>query len=125
MNLVGTTGAGDCAVAGFIAGVVRGQRPEEALTSAVAAGGANVERADASSGVPAWADLQSRIAAGWQKLPLRLPLPGWRFQAAQGLWVAPDDPLYAALPDTVPDTLPAPSPATAPENAGPSPRPTV
>ena len=98
VDLVGTTGAGDCAIAGFFAGVLRGQEPEQALTSAVAAGGANVERADAISGVPAWDALQGRVAAGWDKLPLRLPLPGWRWSAAHNLWAAPDDPLYAALP---------------------------
>ena len=45
--LVGTTGAGDATIAGFLAGVLRGQPVEAALTSAVAVGACNVEAADA------------------------------------------------------------------------------
>jgi len=97
-DLVGTTGAGDCAIAGFYAGLLRGQSPEQALTSAVAAGGANVERADAISGVPTWDALQERVAAGWDKLPVRLPLPEWEYHAAHALWSAPGDPLHASIP---------------------------
>lgn len=97
-DLVGTTGAGDCAIAGFYAGLLAGQQPEQTLTSAVAAGGANVERADAISGVPTWDALQQRVAAGWNKLPLRLPLPGWQYHAAYALWSAPGDPLHPSAP---------------------------
>jgi len=94
-DLVGTTGAGDCAIAGFYAGLLRGRQPEQALTSAVAAGGANVERADAISGIPTWDALQQRVAAAWDKLPLRLHLPGWHYNAGHTLWCAPGDPLHA------------------------------
>jgi len=85
-NAVGTTGAGDCAVAGFLAGLVHGLTPEEVLTSAVAVGACNVEAADATSGVPSWQEVQARVAAGWERRPVSLPLAGWEWDEATGLW---------------------------------------
>jgi sugar/nucleoside kinase (ribokinase family) len=90
-NLVGTTGAGDCAVAGFLTGLVRGLDPDAALISASAVGASNVEAADAVSGVPPWADVQQRIAAGWDQIPTRLHLRGWGQETERGLWVGPRD----------------------------------
>ncbi len=65
-NVVGTTGSGDCTIAGFLSGLFRGETPEEMLRSAVATGGASVEAPDAVSGVPHWNVLAERIAAGWK-----------------------------------------------------------
>ncbi len=91
VDMVGTTGAGDCAIAGFLAGIVRGQSPKAALTSAVGAGGANVERADAQSGVPTWEALQARIVQGWDKQPTGIDMSGWNYDNSLGLWVSPQD----------------------------------
>jgi sugar/nucleoside kinase (ribokinase family) len=63
--VVGTTGAGDATIAGFLAAVLRGVRPERALAIAAAVGACNVEAADALSGVRSWAETLSRIDAGW------------------------------------------------------------
>ncbi|HBY95163.1 MAG TPA: carbohydrate kinase family protein, partial [Chloroflexi bacterium] len=60
-NVVGTTGAGDCTIAGFLAGLLQGLSPEEVMTAAVAVGACSVERADATSGVPAWAAVKRRV----------------------------------------------------------------
>jgi sugar/nucleoside kinase (ribokinase family) len=90
VQVVGTTGAGDCAVAGFLAALLRGLGPEAALTAAAGAGACNVEVADAISGIPTWDDLQARIAGGWPRLPLRVALDGWAQQPA-GLWAGPHD----------------------------------
>lgn len=98
VEVVGTTGAGDCAIAGFIAGIVRGQSPVEALSSGVAAGGANVQQADAISGVPDWNALQDRIRADWSKLPLSINTSGWRYDESVAQWASPSDPAFAALP---------------------------
>lgn len=68
-KVVGTTGAGDCTIAGFLAGVLYGQSPEDAMNSATASGACNVEVADAISGIPAWDILQARIANGWKIEP--------------------------------------------------------
>lgn len=67
VTVVGTTGAGDCTIAGFLAAVLKGLGPEAAMTAATAAGASNVEAADATSGVPTWDQLQARINAGWKR----------------------------------------------------------
>jgi sugar/nucleoside kinase (ribokinase family) len=89
--LVGTTGAGDATIAGFFAGILRGQPVEAALTSAVAVGACNVEAADALSGVCAWEETQARIQSGWARLPLDINAPGWTWDAARALWIGPHD----------------------------------
>jgi sugar/nucleoside kinase (ribokinase family) len=81
--LVGTTGAGDATIAGFLAALLRGAGPERALTIAAAVGACNVEAADALSGVRTWDETLARIDAGWQQAPLSLP--GW-WVDAQGVW---------------------------------------
>ncbi|GIV81873.1 MAG: sugar kinase [Anaerolineae bacterium] len=89
--LVGTTGAGDATIAGFLAGMLRGQTVEAALTSAVAVGACNVEAADALSGVRPWDETQARIAAGWARQPLTIDAPGWAWHEELALWVGPND----------------------------------
>lgn len=69
VQVVGTTGCGDCTIAGFLAGLVHGLPLEQAMQSAVGAGAATAEQADATSGVPHWDELQSRISAGWAHHP--------------------------------------------------------
>ncbi len=90
VDAVGTTGAGDCTIAGFLAALLHGSSPEQALRTAVAVGACSVERADANSGVPPWDILQQRIAAGWPQQPT-LPLPAWQWNEAEHLWTSPDD----------------------------------
>lgn len=68
-KVAGTTGAGDCAVAGFLAGLSKDLPPGEVLTMATAAAAFSVEKTDASSGVPHWAVVQKRVHAGWSHLP--------------------------------------------------------
>jgi len=68
-EVVGTTGAGDCTIAGFLAALTRGETPGDALRAAVATGSASVERADATSGVPHWSVLAERLRAGWPRDP--------------------------------------------------------
>lgn len=89
--LVGTTGAGDATIAGFLAGVLRGQNVEAALTSAVAVGACNVEAADALSGIRSWDDTQARIRAGWARQPLTVQTPGWTWNEPYALWSGPDE----------------------------------
>ncbi|HWL07608.1 MAG TPA: carbohydrate kinase family protein [Planctomicrobium sp.] len=64
-NVVGTTGSGDCTIAGLLAALIRGEPPQDILRSAVATGAASVEAPDAVSGVPHWNVLEQRIANGW------------------------------------------------------------
>jgi sugar/nucleoside kinase (ribokinase family) len=90
-DVVGTTGAGDCTIAGFLAALVHGLAPAEAMTSAVAAGACNVEAADATSGIPPWSKMQARIAAGWKRRTVALSLPEWKHNDLQGIYIGPND----------------------------------
>lgn len=91
VDVAGTTGAGDCTIAGFLAALLRGADCEEAMTSAVAVGACNVERADATSGVPHWTAVQARVEAGWARRPVALRLPSWTWDKRAGLHYGPHD----------------------------------
>lgn len=88
---VGTTGAGDCTIAGFLAGFLQHLSPEEVLKSAVAVGASSVEQADATSGVPSWSQVQARIHAGWTPCAVSLALPGWQEDQALTVWRGPHE----------------------------------
>ena len=64
-KVVGTTGSGDCTVAGLLAGLAKRLGPAECVRAAVAVGSASVEQPDATSGVPTWESLFARVRAGW------------------------------------------------------------
>ncbi|WP_437193182.1 carbohydrate kinase family protein [Planctomicrobium sp. SH527] len=66
VNVVGTTGSGDCTIAGLLSAFVRGESPEAVVRCAVAVGGASVEASDAVSGVSSWSNIAQRIQQGWK-----------------------------------------------------------
>ncbi|MCH8215260.1 MAG: carbohydrate kinase family protein [Planctomycetes bacterium] len=68
-NVVGTTGAGDSTIAGFIGALLKGYPPRDAITFAAAVGAFCVEQSDAASGIPPWNDVTKRLQAGWPTLP--------------------------------------------------------
>jgi sugar/nucleoside kinase (ribokinase family) len=85
----GTTGAGDAAVAGFIAGLLHRLGPEEALKMASAVGACSVEGADAVSGVQSWQETKARLRGGWRT---RDDSPGESWErGAGGVWRGPGD----------------------------------
>jgi len=90
-NVVGTTGAGDATIAGFLAGLLHGLAARDTLTAAVAVGAYSVEAADATSGVPSWSTVQQRLAAGWDRLPVAISLPGWTADSADAHRLGPND----------------------------------
>jgi len=75
-EVVGTTGSGDCTIAGFVASMMAGSDVYAAARSAVAVGAFSVEAADATGGIRPWADVKSRLAAAWDSLPSRAALGG-------------------------------------------------
>ena len=89
VDAAGTTGAGECTIAGFLAGRLRGLPLEQTLATAVAVGACCCEAPDATSGIRSWPATQRRIARGWQRRPVTLPLRGWRRDAQ--LWIGPND----------------------------------
>ena len=86
VKLAGAAGAGDSTIAGFLAGLLRDMSLVEATTTAVAVGACNVEAADTLSGVRSWDETLRRVAVGWPRHDLQIEAPGWRFDAAAGLW---------------------------------------
>jgi sugar/nucleoside kinase (ribokinase family) len=89
VEVVGTAGAGDATVSGFLAGLLRGLSPVEAVTAAVAVGACCVEAADTLSGIRTWDETRARIAAGWPRHTLTLDAAGWHPDAEHGLWIRP------------------------------------
>lgn len=86
VDVVGTTGAGDAAIAGFLASLVRGADPQTSLIMGTAAGACSVSQADAVSGLVSWEVLWDRVQAGWDLLPLDLSEFGWKKDAVYGFW---------------------------------------
>jgi sugar/nucleoside kinase (ribokinase family) len=91
VRVVGTTGAGDATIAGFLSALLRGMDPEDAVTVAVAVGACNVEAADALSGLRSWEDTLRRVRAGWERLPLTLDDPAWQWDASRFLYRSQHD----------------------------------
>jgi len=89
VQVVGTTGAGDATIAGFLSGLLRGLSLEDTLTAAVAVGACNVEAADALGGIRSWEETWRRVRAGWARHDLTLDAPGWRFDEQHHMWVGP------------------------------------
>jgi sugar/nucleoside kinase (ribokinase family) len=61
VDVVGTTGAGDTTIAGFIAGMLQGRSLQAAADLACAAGAHCVQRIDAVSGIPALDEIQKFV----------------------------------------------------------------
>ncbi len=90
-HVVSTAGSGDATIAGFLAGMLRGQTLEGAANSAVGVGACNVEAMDTTSGIRSWEETQARIQAGWEKLEIIQPAEGWSWDASARLWHGPHD----------------------------------
>jgi len=91
VHVKGTTGAGDCAIAGFLAGLSKGMAPESAMEAAVAVGACNVESPDATSGVPPWSTVFLRIQTGWARRAVNIPLDDWIWDKTTSIWIGPKD----------------------------------
>lgn len=89
VEVVGTTGSGDAAIAGFLSAVLRNTSPQLALTIAVAAGACSVEGPDSLSCVLTWERTVDRINHGWQRHHLDLSPEGWCKDETLDLWVKP------------------------------------
>jgi sugar/nucleoside kinase (ribokinase family) len=74
VSVQGTTGAGDCTIAGFLAGLLRGASPEQAITMASAVGACSVEGRGAVAGILDWDQTAARVESGWERLPSRFDL---------------------------------------------------
>jgi len=91
VDVIGTTGAGDSTIAGFLAALVDDASPEEAVLAAVGVGACGVEAADSTSGIRPMAEVQKRIAAGWARLPVSIDVGAWKWDDVGGFFVGPRD----------------------------------
>lgn len=89
-DVVGTAGAGDTTIAGFLFGLLTGMSPSETVTCACAVGGSSTEAADGTSGVPSWPEIAQRLRDGWLR-KTATPGPGWSPSRDHGLWHGPRD----------------------------------
>lgn len=90
-TVVGTTGAGDCTIAGFLCGLLHGLPLEDTMTAAVAVGACSVETLDATSGIVPWTSVVRRIGEGWRRRAPGLSLEGWTLGTDGGAWIGPYD----------------------------------
>lgn len=90
-QVAGTTGAGDCTIAGLLSGVLSGIGPVDAITLAVGVGACSTEGADAVSGVPSLEKVTTRINTGWQRRDIRMDKPEWKWDQTAGVWKGPRD----------------------------------
>jgi sugar/nucleoside kinase (ribokinase family) len=90
-QVAGTVGSGDATIAGFLAALLRGLGPEEALQMATAVGASCVEVAGSLYGVRSWEETAARIAAGWPRADAPLNAAGWHWDEARHLWFGPRD----------------------------------
>jgi len=86
VEVVGTTGAGDATVAGFIASLFHELSAEQALTMAAAVGACNVEALDSTSGIQSWSSTVERIINGWQKVSLLPESENWLWSPENQIW---------------------------------------
>jgi len=89
VKVVGTTGSGDSAIAGFLSALLRSCTIDEALAIAVAAGACNVEALDSLSGLRTWDATRERVKKGWEQLPLDPGTPGWNWDENKKMWIGP------------------------------------
>ena len=76
-KVVSATGAGDCAVAGFLAGLLRGLSLADALRYSSAVGAQNVRVLDAVSGTKSWRETSEQLGKRPAKTPLSIDMSSW------------------------------------------------
>lgn len=85
-EVVGTTGAGDATIAGFLSQIMQDSSPEEAMNIATATGAYCVEARDATSGIKSIHEIRKRIQRGWAKQAPVLSTEGWKWSTEHQLW---------------------------------------
>lgn len=87
-HIASTTGAGDCAIAGFLAAFLNGEAIERSLRYAAAVGLQNLSEHDATSGLKSYEETTAMLG-GPEKAPLDIRSPEWRYNEGQRLWHGP------------------------------------
>lgn len=91
VTVEGTTGAGDCTIAGLLMGLLRGLPCESALRHAEAVGAWSVQSAAATANIPTWRVVQECLENPW---PIQQPawkMDGWKLDDSTQLFRGPQD----------------------------------
>lgn len=91
VQVVGTTGSGDCTVAGLLAALHHQLPPDEALPVATGVGACSVEDASATGGVPTYAKVWQRINKGWAAHTFKQTPDRWRACRGKAVLIGPND----------------------------------
>ncbi len=91
VEVVGTTGAGDCTIAGFLMAMLQGAEPAAAIRSATAVGAHCVQSADATSNIPTWPEVELALRRPWPQRGPTIQLQDWQFCQDKGVYVGPAD----------------------------------
>ncbi len=91
VKVAGTTGSGDCTVAGLLTAVLHELKPDEALSYATGVGACSVEEASATGGVPSLSELQQRLSNGWATHTFKNIPDRWRSATGKAVLVGPND----------------------------------
>lgn len=87
--VAGTTGSGDCAIAGFLIAFSRQATPVDSITNAAAVGAISVEQVASISAVPGQESVSKRIEDNWQLKKTNINLPGWVWDEKYAVWRGP------------------------------------
>ena len=90
-KFVSAAGAGDSAIAGFLAALLKGETIEMCVKYACMCGAQNVQALDTVSGIIDWEETTKKIKSGWKKNDLRIGAAGWKFDSVKKLWHGPKD----------------------------------
>lgn len=91
VEVLGTTGSGDCTVAGLLTAVLHGLTPDKALSIATAIGACSVEDASATGGVTSYKKLQERLCNGWATRTFDFIPDRWRTIPGKTVLMGPHD----------------------------------
>ena len=90
-NFASAAGSGDCAIAGFLVALLKGETVEQCLRYACMCGAQNVQALDAIDGIRNWEETTRKIRGDWKKNVLEINAPGWEFDLHEKLWHGPED----------------------------------
>lgn len=90
-KVASAVGAGDCAVAGFLAGLLRGVTLPDALRYSTAVGAQNVRVMDTVSGTKSWRQTTQQIRRRPAKNRLPIDMSSWRWAKLERHYRGPHD----------------------------------
>ncbi len=89
VDVKGTTGAGDTAIAGFLTGLHQRMSPTQAACTAAGVAGFCVEAVSSNQGVPSLDMVERRMKSGWDQSPTAVAMDTWVQCPAWGIWRPP------------------------------------